>query len=103
MGDGPEEQKPGASLILRDRLAEDRTALANERTFLAYVRTALTLFAAGVTFIKFFGSSLVEVIGWVLLPLGLYTMAKGVTSYRRMKRVMREEELSASERREKGQ
>lgn len=98
MGDEPEYQKSDASPILRDTLAENRTALANERTFLAYVRTALTLFAAGVTFVRFFGSSLVEAIGWALIPLGFYTMAKGILSYRRMKRVMREEELLAMER-----
>jgi len=98
MEDRPEARKPDASPVLRDRLAENRTALANERTFLAYVRTALTLFAAGVTFVRFFGSSVIEAIGWVFIPLGFYTMAKGIASYRRMKRVMREEELLSSER-----
>ena len=38
-------------LILRDRLAIDRTVLANERTLLAYIRTALTLFLVGITFV----------------------------------------------------
>lgn len=41
-------------LILRDRLAIDRTASANERTFLAYIRTALALFVSGATFVKIF-------------------------------------------------
>lgn len=79
-------------MILRDRLAENRTALANERTFLAYVRTALTLFVAGVTFIRFFGYALTEIIGWILIPLGIFTMIKGIISFKRMRRRIKEEE-----------
>ena len=82
---------PKPHLILRDYLAEKRTCLANERTFLAYIRTALTLFIAGVTFIKFFDHPLVVIIGWVLIPLGLYTMVRGAMSFRRMRRRIREE------------
>ncbi len=41
-------------LILRDKLALDRTVLANERTYLSYVRTALIFLASGITFMKFF-------------------------------------------------
>jgi len=78
--------------ILRDRLAENRTVLANERTFLSYVRTALALFAAGVSFIKFFDSALIVLVGWALLPAGIYTLVKGVVSFRNMNRVMQEEE-----------
>lgn len=36
-------------MILRDRLAVDRTDLANERTLLAYIRTFLALLVTGVT------------------------------------------------------
>ncbi|MEA2063421.1 MAG: DUF202 domain-containing protein, partial [Gemmatimonadota bacterium] len=58
-------------MILRDHLAADRTLLANERTLLAYIRTALTLFIAGASFIKFFGSLILIVVGWVFIPLGV--------------------------------
>lgn len=58
------------SLILRDLLATDRTFLANERTFLAYIRTALSLIVAGSGFIKLAGILLIEIIGYLLLPLG---------------------------------
>lgn len=80
------------SPILRDRLAGHRTTLANERTLLAYARTALTLFVAGVTFIRFFGTISIVVIGWVLLPIGVFTMYKGIRSYSLMKRLIRDEE-----------
>lgn len=84
-------EKTKAPLILRDYLAEKRTCLANERTFLAYVRTSLTLFIAGVTFIKFFDHPLIVVIGWILIPVGIYTMVQGVRSFRKMKKLIEEE------------
>lgn len=86
------EETPKGQLILRDRLAENRTVLANERTFLAYIRTALAFFAAGFSFIKFFDSTIVIVIGWVLLPLGAYTIIKGVSSFRNVRKIVKEEE-----------
>ena len=70
---------------LRDHLAADRTKLANQRTFLAYVRTSLTVFVVGVTFIQFFGSSPVEVIGWVFIPIGVVTFAVGYYRYTRLR------------------
>ncbi len=87
-----EEETPKGQLILRDRLAENRTLLANERTLLAYVRTSLALIAAGLSFIQFFDSVVIVVIGWVILPLGAYTLIKGFVSFRNMNRVMRKEE-----------
>lgn len=89
------DEKPGEKgkqMILRDILAENRTTLANERTLLAYMRTALTMFVAGVTFIRFFGYLLVEIIGWILIPVGIITMIRGMISYRKMKRLITAEE-----------
>jgi putative membrane protein len=83
---------PKGSLILRDRLAENRTVLANERTLLAYVRTSLAIFAAGLSFIHFFHYVVIVAVGWVLLPIGAYTLLSGFVSFRKMKRVMSEEE-----------
>lgn len=79
-------------LFLRDHLSAQRTILANERTLLSYIRTALTLFAAGVSFIKFFGYVMIELLGWLLLPLGILILIKGVISFRKMNCVIREEE-----------
>jgi len=72
-------------LILRDYLAIDRTVLANERTFLAYIRTALTLFVAGVSFVQFFDSALVEIVGWAFIPVGIVTFIIGLLRYTKMK------------------
>ncbi len=80
--------------VLRDHLAAQRTMLANERTYLAYIRTALTLFVAGVSFIKFFGNIIYEITGWLLIPLGILVFIKGIISYIKMKRLITEEEQS---------
>ncbi len=72
-------------LILRDRLAADRTVLANERTFLAYARTALALTVGGITLVRFFGHGLTDILGWVLIPLGALTLAVGTRAYLRMR------------------
>ncbi len=74
-----------SSMKLRDYLATDRTKLGNQNTFLAYVRTALTLFVAGVTFIRFFDSVVIETIGWAFIPVGLLTFLIGTVRYNRLR------------------
>ncbi len=92
MGNNPDSQNTHKDLFLRDHLAAQRTMLANERTCLAYIRTALTLFVAGVSFIKFFEHIIYEITGWLLIPLGILTFIKGIISYRKMKRLIAEED-----------
>ncbi|MBW7995116.1 MAG: DUF202 domain-containing protein [Candidatus Glassbacteria bacterium] len=72
-------------LILRDMLAADRTQMANERTLLSYLRTALTLFIAGVSFIKFFDSRILEIIGWLFVPSGVWIAWIGTARFLKMK------------------
>ncbi len=76
-------------LITHDSDAIIRTILANQRTFLAYLRTALTLFVAGVSFIKFFDSLVIEIIGWAFVPLGVVTFAVGLWRYNALRVRMR--------------
>jgi putative membrane protein len=85
MNENPYERFQSKDLILRDFLAMDRTILANERTFLGYIRTALTLLVAGATFIKFFDQAFVYVLGWVFIPLGLFTLVFGLGRFMKMK------------------
>jgi putative membrane protein len=89
MREKPSSKSSAEGKGLRDYLADHRTILANERTFLAYLRTALTLFVAGVSFIRFFDSLPVEVVGWIFLPFGLITLLLGAFRYRKTR-----EELS---------
>jgi putative membrane protein len=70
-------------LILRDRLALDRTHLANERTLLAYARTAFMLIVAGGTAIKALPDDrLLVMTGWALLALGLVVAVLGACRFR---------------------
>ncbi|MFH0796608.1 MAG: DUF202 domain-containing protein [Candidatus Omnitrophota bacterium] len=72
-------------LILRDYLATDRTILANERTFLAYIRTALSIFGVGVSFLQFFDSFVIKLIGWIFIPAGVSIFIIGVIKYQKTK------------------
>jgi len=73
-------------MILRDYLATDRTILANERTFLAYLRTALAFVIVGVSLIEFFNKPSIELLGWILIPLGLVCLLVGMNGYNKIKR-----------------
>lgn len=75
-------------LSLTDHLAAVRTILANERSFLAYQRTAITTFAAGASFIKFFDHPALEALGWALLPVSALTALLGAARYRRVRRLI---------------
>ncbi len=72
-------------VITHDRDAIHRMILANQRTFLSYLRTALTFFVAGITFVKFFQELIVELIGWVFIPLGLATFVVGIYRYNQLR------------------
>lgn len=85
MTETTDPNRPREQRRITDHLAAVRSILANERTFLAYQRTAITTFAAGATFIKFFDHPMLEVLGWLLLPCSALTAWLGVVRYRRMR------------------
>ncbi|MBS4538754.1 DUF202 domain-containing protein [Clostridium sp. D2Q-11] len=66
------------NLKFTDILAVDRTILANERTFLAYIRTSLNVLAAGISFIKLFKFLPIQILGYILVPLGLIIFIIGL-------------------------
>jgi putative membrane protein len=57
-------------LILRDKLAQDRTHLANERTLLAYWRTALAFIGVGLVVIKFFPKFYYIILAFISIIIG---------------------------------
>ncbi len=75
-------------LNLRDYLGAHRTYLANDRTWLAYMRTALTFFVAGVSFIRFFKSQVLAIIGWTFIPIGLAFLILGFWKYIKIRRLI---------------
>jgi len=78
---------------LRDHLAADRTIQANERTLLSYVRTALTMFVAGITFVKFFDSAIYVMIGYGFIPVSIAIIITGIYRYNRMRKIIKQSAL----------
>ncbi|MBN2246982.1 MAG: DUF202 domain-containing protein [Candidatus Aminicenantes bacterium] len=69
------------NLIIRDHLAADRTALSNERTFLSYIRTSIALFAGGFGLIKFITNLAYNLLGWILVGLGIIVLIIGIMRF----------------------
>ena len=82
----PVAQRLGGMAGLRENLAVQRNALANERTFLAYLRTALVFVVAGLALAQLFSAAWVDVLGWVLVVLGVVTFVVGTWRFLRVKR-----------------
>ena len=79
-------------VLVRDHLAGHRTDLANRRTFLSYFRTALAFVGGGLALIRFSADPIFVTIGILLLPGGAFVLLQGVMIYRKMKKIIREEE-----------
>lgn len=70
-------------LILRERLAIERTQMANDTTLLAFMRTALYFSIAGMSVNRLLNvsyGSVIEIVFWsiaiVILVIGLYKYRK---------------------------
>jgi putative membrane protein len=87
---GLRETSTAEDVVLRDRLAADRTILANERTFLAYVRTALALLVSGLALLKFFDSRVAKTVGVLFVICSAVAPVIGIARYRRVSRDVRE-------------
>jgi len=78
-------------LFVRDHLAELRTELANRRTLLSHIRTALAFMGGGLALVKFAGHPLAILIGWILVPVGLFILGEGIVTYVKVVRAVRME------------
>ncbi|GAA4422899.1 hypothetical protein GCM10023188_01050 [Pontibacter saemangeumensis] len=56
---------------IRDQMAIQRTIFASERTLMAYLRTAIAVIAGGFAAIKLSSHIYMEVMGILLMPIGL--------------------------------
>lgn len=77
-------------LILREKLAIERTAMAIDRTLLSFVRTSLYFAIAGLSvngLLKVEKALLVEIIFWVLSVL---ILVAGLISFFRQKKKLQE-------------
>ena len=75
-----------SDLILRDKLAIERTHLANERTFLAYFRTAFVFLATGVTLLKVDYFFEIQYLGWIFIGLFPIILFLGIFRLLRVKK-----------------
>jgi putative membrane protein len=65
-------------LILRDRLAMERTKLAKERTSLAYIRTGISLALGGLFFVGYFPADTVySYVGYATVFIAVLFTAYG--------------------------
>ena len=46
------------------------------------------MFIASLTFLQFFGGTVMQIIGWVFIPTGVVVFAQGVRIYRLMNQVI---------------
>ena len=76
----------GSELILRDRLALERTRLANVRTLFSYLRTALYLLTAGIGVLQIKSISHLDGLAWVCIVSGVILFFFGFVCYFRTRR-----------------
>lgn len=74
-----EQEKKNADI--RGLMAIQRTIFANERTLMAYLRTAIALMAGGIAAIKLSGHKYMEILGILLITLGVGLTIYGFTRY----------------------
>ena len=77
-------------LILRDKLAIERTHLANERTFLAYFRTSFVFLVTGLTFLKLDYFAEISWLGWTFIGLFPLILIFGIIRLFRVKKNVNE-------------
>jgi putative membrane protein len=86
------QKRINKDLILRERLAIERTAMAIDRTLLSFIRTALYFVIAGMTvnsLLDLRNGWLAEILFWVL---GILILLTGIFKYYRQKRKLKENE-----------
>ena len=75
------EKQINKDLILRERLALQRTILANQSTFLAFLRTSMYFFIAGLSLESLLKIENSFIIEWFLFISSLVIFSIGVLNY----------------------
>lgn len=73
---------------IRDHMAAERTIFANERTLMAYLRTAMTISVGGFVAIKLSNDLYLEIIGVILIPIGIILGIYSFVRYRNKQRLI---------------
>lgn len=74
---------------IRDQMAVQRTIFANERTLMAYLRTAIALVAGGFAAIKLSEHTYMELMGLILMMLGVFLAIYSFARYLRKQKLIK--------------
>ena len=76
-----EEVKINKDLILREKLAIERTVMANQRTFLSFLRTALYFSIAGLSINELLNFKNENVVVAVSFAISFFLLVTGIFTY----------------------
>ncbi len=86
------EKQINKDLILRERLALQRTILANQSTFLAFLRTSMYFFVAGLSLESLLKIENSFIIEWFLFISSFVIFCVGLFNYFKHKKMICENE-----------
>ncbi len=86
------EKEINKDLILRERLALQRTILANQSTFLAFLRTSMYFFIAGLSLESLLKIENSYIIEWFLFISSFVIFCIGVLNYFKHKKMISDNE-----------
>ena len=84
------ETRINKDLILREKLAIERTEMANDRTFLSFVRTSLYFAIAGITVNSLLNLSYGWFIEILFLVLSVVILSVGIVKFYSQKKRLKE-------------
>jgi len=87
------EKNINKDLILRERLAVQRTYMANQTTLLSFIRTALYFFVAGLSIRSFFKIEILFILEPIFFVLSILIASIGLIQF-----VKQKKSIKASER-----
>lgn len=79
-------------LILRERLAIERTAMANDRTLLSFIRTALYFSIAGMSVNSLLNISYGAEIELAFWMIAVFILVTGIIKYNKQKKSLKNSE-----------
>ena len=86
------EKQINKDLILRERLALQRTILANQSTFLAFLRTSMYFFVAGLSLESLLKIENSFIIEWFLFISSFVIFCIGIFNYFKHKKMISDNE-----------
>jgi putative membrane protein len=86
------EKNINKDLILRERLAVQRTYMANQTTLLSFIRTSLYFFVAGLSIRSFFKVEILFILEPIFFIFSLLIAAIGLIQFLKQKKAIKASE-----------